>query len=1020
MKRQRPEEIFSWLPKDDRLNPFYQGIVEFVNEETKEWTQSKKYSYYKEVLDPCVGYIKIYSWEWALLDTMLFQRLRKITQLGLANLVYPSLSYSRFEHTLGVLGRLHQVLTRIRDKQIKGNEKVNDIINKYETQIRLAALFHDIGHCLFSHLSEFAINDLQGYEKGYEKGKPLPEGYYPSVKTIIDIFNNSKELIKGHTNLSIFEIFSITILGTERVAQIIFNNNPFIYQNSKENGKKIDNPNLFGEELLKQSALFIAGLPAYNEPETIFLAQLMSSGLDTDKLDYMSREELFSGIKIEMDLQRIFNKIDIFEKSRSELSKSLKKYTKHIEYKKNDTRPFIVLGINKGGQFAYEEFCVARLSLYEKIYLHKKVRAAESFMRKQLKCFIGNNEQLLQAHKWLSLTESIIEISRYKIPEVVQEGLFTFIDEKEVEIYFSDIFKRQIPDRAFGFGPSNCETDKHKKEEILSNDDLKKIASISLWDFLRKEKEKNELKNNIEEFEEKIIIETQNIVNFIDRNEIRSSIEPDLIPKNDDDTDWNKIKNTLVIDVPDYNRVQLKPQTLHFEDIGASDTVNWTIPIDNIHKSYLLHKILAYVYVNHRFCPLISIATELVLHKYKIDNQEMDFRFNQSQTISIENQNKIKNIKQILDEKGFYDIYPKLKPINEELTSALAVELMDNVVRNFYLYEYGTHLTRKYVKEFLEQFDKDIQLPLLHLISNIKVLSPFKEVGDKLKEIKNSDKLNGSKIGALPLGGIMSSSCQLYHDLQNIFTENGINILSFNDKNISSYTHILFVDDNINTGIQCLNFMMRNLGYNENNIVDDNERKQLWSTSYDEGGETQQVSDEFKEDLKNKKIIFLFITGYEHSENDLKGYLTKHCQLNNDNIEEIYIIHKIKDEDKIFYTEKNGKYNHKEYKKVDDKNLTIFEQIKKDFIDTGIQEKHIKKIHKILEEKGIALVKEKDICKKHKQEPKQNALGHRNRENLVIFTNSIPKMTYTALWCEGKYVDEKGTERDWKPLIKRR
>jgi hypothetical protein len=46
----RPKEILSWLPQDERLNPFYQGIVEFINEFAKT-DGYKKYAYSKEVLD---------------------------------------------------------------------------------------------------------------------------------------------------------------------------------------------------------------------------------------------------------------------------------------------------------------------------------------------------------------------------------------------------------------------------------------------------------------------------------------------------------------------------------------------------------------------------------------------------------------------------------------------------------------------------------------------------------------------------------------------------------------------------------------------------------------------------------------------------------------------------------------------------------------------------------------------------------------------------------------------------------
>ncbi|MDR3047811.1 MAG: HD domain-containing protein [Bacteroidales bacterium] len=347
------ETLFSWLPQDERLNPFYDGIVDFVSKYIN-LSNPKQYKHSKEILDPVVGYVKIYSWEMAMLDTLLFQRLRKITQLGLANLVYPSLNYSRFEHTIGTLGRLNQVLTRLRERhKPQENEDENikniEVLDKYETQIRLAALFHDVGHCMFSHLTEFAMNELKGGKYKYKNEKTGQDEIieYPSVETIINIYN--EKFAKENNKLSLFEIFSITLLGTSQVAEILFSNNIALY--TCKDSEKIKNVEELGK-VLEHSARFIAGLPIENKPETIFLAQLMSSGLDVDKLDYMSREEHFSGIKIEMDLQRIFNKINIFSISRDKLPESLKKYTKHIHPKQNEqnvSEEFIVLGIEKGG-----------------------------------------------------------------------------------------------------------------------------------------------------------------------------------------------------------------------------------------------------------------------------------------------------------------------------------------------------------------------------------------------------------------------------------------------------------------------------------------------------------------------------------------------------------------------------------------------------------------------------------------------------------------------------------------------
>jgi HD superfamily phosphohydrolase len=966
----------------------------------------------------------------AILDTMLFQRLRKITQLGLANLVYPSLNYNRFEHTIGTLGRLNQVLTKLKENDIRIKEKVKrrkvdaHIIDKYEIAIRLAALFHDVGHCLFSHLSEFAIANLEGNEKGvntennkeeeynennYKEGKQkLSNNYYPSVKTIQNIFY--EQFSKRQEKPKIFEIFSISILGTKKIANLLLEN----FLESKGH-KTVYQPNTLKETeyLLGQSAHFIAGLPAENEPETVFLAQLMSSGLDVDKLDYMSREELFSGIKIEMDLQRIFNKINIFEKSRNELAEPLKKYSNFIEHNENDIRPYIVLGIDKGGQFAYEEFCIARLSLYEKIYLHKKVRAAESYMKKQIKIFIGIEGNYNQAHKWLYLPESIIETPP-EFTKIVsaQKNLFNenteFITKKEkLNLYFMDIFKRRIPDRAFGFGPSNSKTDTPLDEYKVNDDTINKLQSVRLWEFLPSEEQKpiKTLENSIIEEVKKIVAKIKTIDNGND--------EYDFLK------DWQEIEKSLVLDVPKPDRVRLNPQTLHFEDIGAFNTVKWTIPIDNIHHSYLLHKILAYVYVNHRFVPLITLACERIFYKYSIiENKDEHFIYDQTQTISKENQDIIKKIKDELVNVGFYDEYPKLKPLHKSLTTSYAVELIENVVKNLSYLECCLSPSKLDVEEFLKQIDEELQLSALHLISNITVLSPQKELPDEIQEIRKRLGTN-AKIAVLTLGSYPGSSTNFYKHLTDTLKEQNIESLSFGDKDIETeienYEYILLMDDNINSGIQCFNIMMRYLGYTENDITQD-KRQQLW-LKFDNKAECPIPPANISGKLKNKKFEFLFVTGHEKSDERLSSYLVDYCKLSKNNFN-IHIIKKIKDDDKVSDLGNISISQVKNEKTPKDED-TKFGAIKRNFRNSVTPEQ-IEKIINKFREIGKQLVKEKGVCTECGQDEKEHALGYHNRENLIIFVNSIPTMTFTALWCEGKYTDENSIERDWKPLIIRK
>jgi HD superfamily phosphohydrolase len=100
-----------------------------------------------EITDPVHRYIRFSDVEKKLIDTAIFQRLRRIRQLAGAHLVYPSAQHSRFEHSLGTMhlaGYAGEILLN------KGYIDDEDKVQK----LRLAALLHDIGHGPFSHLFE--------------------------------------------------------------------------------------------------------------------------------------------------------------------------------------------------------------------------------------------------------------------------------------------------------------------------------------------------------------------------------------------------------------------------------------------------------------------------------------------------------------------------------------------------------------------------------------------------------------------------------------------------------------------------------------------------------------------------------------------------------------------------------------------------------------------------------------------------------------------------------------------------
>ncbi|HZA69175.1 MAG TPA: HD domain-containing protein [Nitrososphaeraceae archaeon] len=102
-----------------------------------------------EIADPIHKFIRFTDLERKIIDSSVFQRLRRIKQLAGAHLVYPAAQHSRFEHSLGtmhVAGLAGEHLFSI------------GVIDKESIQeLRVASLLHDIGHGPFSHLFEEAL-----------------------------------------------------------------------------------------------------------------------------------------------------------------------------------------------------------------------------------------------------------------------------------------------------------------------------------------------------------------------------------------------------------------------------------------------------------------------------------------------------------------------------------------------------------------------------------------------------------------------------------------------------------------------------------------------------------------------------------------------------------------------------------------------------------------------------------------------------------------------------------------------
>lgn len=105
----------------------------------------------KIINDPVYGFVKIPSdLIYDLIEHPYFQRLRRIKQLGLSNLVYPGALHTRFQHVIGAMGLTVQSIDILRTKGI-------EITEEEKEAVCAAVLLHDMGHGPYSHALEKVI-----------------------------------------------------------------------------------------------------------------------------------------------------------------------------------------------------------------------------------------------------------------------------------------------------------------------------------------------------------------------------------------------------------------------------------------------------------------------------------------------------------------------------------------------------------------------------------------------------------------------------------------------------------------------------------------------------------------------------------------------------------------------------------------------------------------------------------------------------------------------------------------------
>lgn len=185
----------------------------------------------KIINDPVHGFITIDNpLIFKIIEHPFYQRLRRIYQMALAQLVYPGAVHTRLHHSMGAYHLISLAINELRNKNI-------DITPHEEISARAAILLHDIGHGPFSHALEHVLIPAVSHEEiGLQIMHTLNNEMGGALQTAIDIFTDKypkpflHQLISGQLDVdrmdyltrdSFYTGVSEGVIGYDRILKML-------------------------------------------------------------------------------------------------------------------------------------------------------------------------------------------------------------------------------------------------------------------------------------------------------------------------------------------------------------------------------------------------------------------------------------------------------------------------------------------------------------------------------------------------------------------------------------------------------------------------------------------------------------------------------------------------------------------------------------------------------------------------------------------------------------------------------
>ncbi|MBS2021108.1 MAG: HD domain-containing protein [Deltaproteobacteria bacterium] len=277
------------------------------------------------IRDPIHGAIEVTPDEQALIDSPQYQRLRNVKQLGFAELAFPGATHTRYSHGLGAMAQG----TRLFEQLAPGLDLAAPDLARLRQILRLAVLFHDLGHAPLSHATE----------------RIMP----PASALAVPEWTRAGKRIKQDRQADHEDYTLKLILDSGLAAEIEERMEPF------------------GIKPAHVAAL-VCGQPPPGENPFLskgrdllpLLRQLVSGELDADRMDYLQRDSFFTGVNYgKFDVDWIVQNLASIEREGK-----------------------VHLALQRRAVFAFEDFLLSRYHMFLGVYLHHASVGYETLLQK--------------------------------------------------------------------------------------------------------------------------------------------------------------------------------------------------------------------------------------------------------------------------------------------------------------------------------------------------------------------------------------------------------------------------------------------------------------------------------------------------------------------------------------------------------------------------------------------------------------------------------------------------------------